>query len=223
MITRLLLFGATGDLAGRFLLPALAKLSAVGKLPDGFRVVGSARERWDDEKFRGHAADRLAEYAPDVPAAAREKLVRSLGYRASDFNDPDSVASMVRLAASDGSSGGEATDPRADHVDQPIAAYLALPSSVFAPAVEALGKVGLPEGSRIALEKPFGEDLNDAIRLNDLLKRVAGVAGEKAIFRVDHALGLATVQNLLGVRLSNRVLEPVWNSAHIEQIDIIWD
>jgi glucose-6-phosphate 1-dehydrogenase len=73
------------------------------------------------------------------------------------------------------------------------------------------------------LEKPFGEDLDSAVELNRRLARVAGVAGEQAVFRVDHALALATVQNLLGVRLANRILEPVWNSTHIEQVDINWD
>jgi glucose-6-phosphate 1-dehydrogenase len=81
----------------------------------------------------------------------------------------------------------------------------------------------LPAGSQIVLEKPFGEDLDSAVELNRLLARVAGTAGEGAVFRVDHALALATVQNLLGVRLANRVLEPVWNSTHIEQVDILWD
>ena len=75
----------------------------------------------------------------------------------------------------------------------------------------------------LAIEKPFGEDLESAVALNTLLARCAGSAGEPAIFRVDHVLGMATVQNLLAVRLANRVLEPVWNSTHIEQIDIMWD
>jgi Glucose-6-phosphate dehydrogenase, NAD binding domain/SMP-30/Gluconolactonase/LRE-like region/Glucose-6-phosphate dehydrogenase, C-terminal domain len=106
---------------------------------------------------------------------------------------------------------------------EPIAAYLALPSALFPTAVAALGKVGLPPGSRIVLEKPFGEDLDSAVALNALLRQVAGVAGEQAVFRVDHALGMATVQNLLAVRLANRILEPVWNSAHIAQVDLLWE
>lgn len=223
MITRLLLFGATGDLAGRFLLPALAKLNAAGKLPDNFRIAASAREQWDDETFRRHAGERLAQHAADVPDTQRDALVRLLHYRASDFSDVDSVARVVRLAASDGTPGDVDAAPVSEHATEPVAAYLALPSAVFIPAVKALGKVGLPTGSRIVLEKPFGDDLESAVKLNELLSCVVGVEGEQAIFRVDHALGLATVQNLLGVRLSNRVLEPVWNSAHIEQIDIIWD
>lgn len=87
----------------------------------------------------------------------------------------------------------------------------------------ALGSTGLPAGSRIALEKPFGEDLDSAMALNRLLDRVTHSAGEQAVFRVDHVLGLPTVQNLLAMRLANRILEPVWNSRHIEQIDILWE
>jgi glucose-6-phosphate 1-dehydrogenase len=215
MIERLLLFGASGDLAGRFLLPALAELYDAGKLPEGFRVVGAAREAWDDQAFRSHAAQSLDEHAAsDLSDAARAAFVRSLQYRQVDFNDQGSVAEAVATAGA-GSRAGAPTEP--------VAAYLALPPAVFPLAVTALGAVGLREGSRIVLEKPFGEDLDSAVELNALLKRVAGVAGEEAVFRVDHALALSTVQNLLGVRLANRVLEPVWNSTHIEQISILWE
>jgi glucose-6-phosphate 1-dehydrogenase len=215
MIERLLLFGATGDLVGRFLLPAIAELYDEGKLPGGFRVVGAAREDWDDEAFRRHAARRLEQHAAsDVSAASREALVRSLRYRKVDFNDQGSVAEAVAEASSESMAGTWA---------QPVAAYLALPPAVFPTAVSALGAVELPQGSRIVLEKPFGEDLDSAVELNRLLEEVVGVAGERAIFRVDHALALATVQNLLAVRLANRILEPVWNSVHIERVDILWD
>jgi glucose-6-phosphate 1-dehydrogenase len=215
MIERLLLFGATGDLVGRFLLPAIAELYDEGRLPGGFRVVGTAREDWDDETFRRHAARQLEQHATtDVSNASREALVRSLRYRKVDFKDRTSVAEAVAAASGESLPGAQA---------EPIAAYLALPAAVFPAAVSALGAVGLPSGSRIVLEKPFGEDLDSALELNRLLARVAGVAGEQAVFRVDHALALATVQNLLGVRLANRILEPVWNSTHIEQVDINWD
>jgi glucose-6-phosphate 1-dehydrogenase len=215
LIERLLLFGATGDLAGRFLLPALAELYEEGKLPDGFCVVGTARKDWDDETFRRHVARQLEQYAAsDVSAASRKALVHSLRYRKSDFDDPDSVAKAVADVSGESEAGAQA---------EPVAAYLALPPAAFAPAVTALDEVGLPSDSRIVLEKPFGDDLDSAVELNRLLRRVAGVAGEEAIFRVDHALGLATVQNLLGVRLANRVLEPLWNSTHIEQVDILWE
>ena len=215
MIERLLIFGATGDLVGRFLLPALAELYDEGRLSGGFRVVGTAREDWDDETFRRHAARQLEQHTDtDVSADSREALVRSLRYRKVDFEDRSSVAEAVAAVNGEPVAGAKA---------EPVAAYLALPAAVFPAAVSTLGAVGLPSGSRIVLEKPFGEDLDSAVELNRLLEEVVGVAGERAVFRVDHALGMATVQNLLAVRLANRVLEPVWNGAHIERVDILWD
>ncbi|MEU8951634.1 hypothetical protein [Streptomyces sp. NPDC048489] len=98
--------------------------------------------------------------------------------------------------------------------------YLALPPTLFPRAVTALHEVGLPAGSNIVLEKPFGEDLESAQRLNRLL---AEVVPEAAVFRVDHFLAMMTVQNVLGSRLANRVLEPLWNSTHIAEVDIVWD
>lgn len=216
MIERLVLFGATGDLAGRFLLPGLAQLQAAGDLPDGLRIVGAAQETWDDEAFRRHVRRRLEEHAAEVPADSRTAICRMLRYRPVDFADPRSVARVLAVADSDSPSPAAADG-------EPVAAYLALPARVFPAAVTALGVIGLPAGSRIALEKPFGESLGSAIALNALLARVAGVAGEQAVFRVDHALGMATVQNLLGVRLANRVWEPLWNSLHIEQVDLLWE
>jgi glucose-6-phosphate 1-dehydrogenase len=209
MIERLVLFGATGDLAGRFLLPALAHLRSAGILPGGFRTLGAANVAQDTATFRQEAAERLHQHAAGVPAADREALVASLHYHEVDVNDADSVARSI-AAVTDG----------ANH---PVVAYLALPPAVFAPAVKALGAAGLPAGSRVVLEKPFGEDLDSAIALNALLRTVTGAAGEQAVFRVDHVLGLPTVQNLLGLRFANRVLEPLWNSDHIEQIDILWE
>lgn len=205
-IARLLLFGASGDLAGRFLLPALAALHAAGRVPGDLQVVGAAREQWTDEQFRDHAAERLDEHAPDVPAAARAATVRALRYRPVDFDDRRSVESLVH-----GTSDG------------PVAAYLALPSGIFEAAVTALDRVGLPPGSRIVVEKPFGEDLEGAVRLNALLAEFAGEAGEDAIFRVDHVLAMATTQNLLGLRFANRVLDPVWNSRHIARVELLWE
>jgi len=118
----------------------------------------------------------------------------------------------------------DVTDPSAMTVvvqdTKPIAAYLALPPSVFPGAASALHRAGIAPGSIVVLEKPFGEDLNGAIELNRLL---SSLYPEQAIFRVDHFLAMTTVQNILGTRLANRVLEPIWNSAHIASVDIIWD
>jgi glucose-6-phosphate 1-dehydrogenase len=104
--------------------------------------------------------------------------------------------------------------------DGPLAAYLALPPAVFPATVSALHDAGLPDGSRIVLEKPFGTDLDTALSLNRLL---ASLVPEQAVFRVDHFLAMTTVQNLLGTRLANRVLEPTWNSTHIDRVEIVWD
>ena len=230
MIRRILLFGATGDLAGRFLLPAMARLQASGYLPDDFLVVGAAREGWDDRAFQRHATQQLERHAVDLDDALRRNLVACLRYRPVDFSDPDSVAGVLGAAQSPRSpgtepDGGNDRAPSADSSGptEPVVAYLALPAAAFPSAIQALGGVGLPSGSRIVLEKPFGEDLDSAIRLNRLLARVAGVAGEDAIFRVDHVLGMATVQNLLAARLANRVLEPLWNSAHVEEVELLWE
>lgn len=204
MIERLVLFGATGDLAGRYLLPALAALHAASKLPDGFEVVCGSREDLDEEAFRRTAGERLEQHAADLPSAAREEIVRSLRYRSVDVADSAGVASMVEPGRG------------------PVAAYLALPPGLFPAAVTALGGAGLAEGSRVALEKPFGEDLAGAIELNRLLAEALGPAGEQATFRVDHVLGMATVQNLLALR-QNRVLEPLWNGTHVERVEILWE
>lgn len=204
MIERLLLFGATGDLAGRYLLPALASLRAASKLPDAFRVVATAAEDLDDEGFRHHARRRLDAHAADVPAAARDDLVRSLAYRRLDLGDPEAVGGVV------------ASEPG------PLAAYLALPPELFAAAVTALGEAGLPAGSRIAVEKPFGEDLAGALELNALLARTAP-DGEKGVFRVDHVLGMATAWNMLAMRLGNPAIESIWNGSLIERVEILWE
>lgn len=205
MITNLVLFGATGDLAGRYLLPALAALRAAGRLPDGVAVLGAARQALDDEDFRRHAGERLTEHAADVPSEHRQALTRSLRYLPVNLAEPDSVAAVVQAAG-----GG------------PIAAYLALPPRLFAATVTALGAAGMPPGSRIALEKPFGENLDDAVALNEVLARVVGEAGEQAVFRVDHALGMATVQNLLAMR-HDPVLAALWDAEHVDQIQVRWE
>ncbi|MEU6090760.1 glucose-6-phosphate dehydrogenase [Streptomyces sp. NPDC047085] len=201
MINRLAVFGATGDLTARYLLPALAALRAAGHIGDGFQLTGASREDWDTGHFRGWCADRLDRHGGSYPADARNAVVASARYRQADVTDPTDVAAVV--------AG-----------DEPVAVYLALPPGLFPNMVSALHDVGLPPGSRIVLEKPFGEDLTSARELNRLL---VGLVPEQAVFRVDHFLAMTTVQNVLGSRLANRVLEPVWNSTHIAQIEIVWD
>ncbi|MFE6286488.1 glucose-6-phosphate dehydrogenase [Streptomyces sp. NPDC057877] len=201
MIDRLVVFGATGDLSARYLLPALAALRASGDLGDRLRLTCASRQDWDSDRFRRWAAEQLDRHAGDSPPDARAAVVNAARYQRADVTSPDDLASAI---------AGEG----------PVALYLALPPAVFPRVVTALHEVGLPEGSRIVLEKPFGEDLADARRLNRLL---ADLVPEEAVFRVDHFLAMTTVQNVLGSRLANRVLEPLWNSIHIAEVDIVWN
>ncbi|WP_448609097.1 glucose-6-phosphate dehydrogenase [Geodermatophilus sp. URMC 60] len=212
MISRLLLLGATGDLAGRFLLPALARLSADGRMPDSLQVVGGASQDWDDRTFRSHVATRLQQHAGDVPTEVRNALVDRLRYRAVDPREPGTVAAAVQAL----NDGGGATDQAA------VAVYLALPPALFPAMLGALGGADLPAGSRIAVEKPFGTDLASAVALNELLTRVTGGVQEAA-FRVDHFLGMPTVHALLDLHAPGRSLAPVWNSAAIAQVDVLWE
>jgi glucose-6-phosphate 1-dehydrogenase len=201
MIERLAIFGATGDLTGRFLLPGLAALREAGHLPDGFQLIGAGRDDWHDARFREHAAIWLEAEASEVSPTARKAVVDASSYRRLDLADPVSVAAAVGA-------------------DGPVVAYLALPPAVFPAAVRALHQAGLAPESRIVLEKPFGEDLSSAVELDRLL---TSVMDERHIFRVDHFLAMATVQTVLGTRLANRVLEPIWNSTQIAEIEIVWE
>ncbi|HEX6454590.1 MAG TPA: glucose-6-phosphate dehydrogenase [Trebonia sp.] len=201
MIDRLVIFGATGDLTARYLLPGLTTLRAAGLLGERFAMIGSGRDDWDGEQFQSWAAEQLDRHAAHLPAAARKAVVSASTYRQADVRDPASVSSVV-----------------AGH--GPVAAYLALPPAVFPGAVSSLRDAELPAGSRIVLEKPFGEDLASAASLNRLLEQTMP---EREVFRVDHFLAMTTVQNVLGFRLANRVLEPIWNSSHIDRVDIVWD
>lgn len=159
MIRTLLLLGATGDLARRFLLPAVEALDAAGRLPDGFRVVAAGRGELDHP-------------------------------------------SRLQAALDAG----------------PVAAYLALPPAVFGTAIETLAGAGLPAGSRVVVEKPFGEDLESAQALNELLARTGIDA-----YRVDHVLGMETTRRLVALRRAGTVLEQLWDGEHVEQVEILWE
>jgi glucose-6-phosphate 1-dehydrogenase len=191
MIERLVVFGGTGDLMGRYLLPGLVALREGGHLPERFEVVGASRDDWSDDQYRRWAAEWLG--SDDAPAPLR--------YHQLDLGDPANVADCL---------AGEG----------PVAVYLALPPAVFPAAITALHAAGIPADSQIVFEKPFGEDLESARALNRL---IADAVDERHVFRVDHFLAMSTVQNVLGTRLANRVLEPLWNSAHIGEVEIVWD
>ncbi|MEP7763727.1 glucose-6-phosphate dehydrogenase [Sanguibacter sp. 25GB23B1] len=212
MITRLVMLGATGDLAGRFLLPALARLSAAGRLPLEVQVTGGGHESWTDEQFRDHVDSRLREHAGELSDDVRTGLVSGLRYRQVDLDDPDSVVRLVRAAEAAKDASGAV----------PVAVYLALPSRTFPLALRSLLVADLAHGSRVAVEKPFGDDVDSAVVLNSLLARV-GAGGAESGFRVDHILGMPRVHDLVALRGAGSVLETVWNAAHIERVEILWE
>ncbi|MGP4015258.1 glucose-6-phosphate dehydrogenase [Saccharopolyspora sp. 5N708] len=201
MIDRIAIFGGTGDLSARYLLPGLAALRAAGHLGDQFQLTCADRSHWESEQFRSWVATQLENYGGAASADARHAVAAAARFQRADVTDTGDVASVIAGA-------------------EPLAVYLALPPALFGPAVSALDRAGLPAGSRIVLEKPFGDDLDSAVELNRLL---ADVVPEDAVFRVDHFLAMATVENVLGSRLANRMFEPLWNSEHIAEVEITWD
>jgi glucose-6-phosphate 1-dehydrogenase len=203
VIRHLVIFGAAGDLSARYLLPALAQLYEGGKLPDNFRVIGVHRRDWDDKQFRRFALDSLRRHADEVSTEAHIGLIeQALEYRRADVTDGESIAAALT------------------HLREPIVAYLALPPAVFEPTITALAGAGLATGSRVVIEKPFGEDLESARRLNRLLRETFP---ENAVFRVDHFLTWQPFRSILGLRFANRVFEPVWNRDHVERVEITWE
>lgn len=202
--SRLVLFGATGDLAARYLFPSLAALAAKGLLPDPFHVTGVGSKERPDDEFRERVAKALADCEAD--GAVRDRLLRHVDYRAADVTDAAAVAAAVR---GDG-----------DDRDEPLIAYLALPPATYADALTALADAGLASGSRIVVEKPFGEGLDSARQLNELIRERFD---ERQVFRVDHFLAKQTIQNVVGLRFANRVFEPLWSNQHIERVEIVFD
>ncbi|SFO47129.1 glucose-6-phosphate 1-dehydrogenase [Geodermatophilus obscurus] len=202
MTRSFVVLGGTGDLTGRLLLPSLARLYDSGVLPEGSQLLAVAREEWDDDAYRGWARDRLVAHAGDLPADSHDRLLGRLRYLQGDVTDATDL--RAALAGVDG---------------EPVV-YLALPHTLFRPTLTALAEVGLPEGARVVVEKPFGTDRADARALNELLHRSLP---EEAVFRVDHFLAKQTVLNVLGLRFANRVFEPIWNATHVERVDIVAD
>src|SRR5919201_1340579 len=201
----LLLFGATGDLARRMLLPSLYGLDSDGLLPANLRIVGTARTDLDDAGYRERAKAALEEYLPNgfFQEGIAERFLSRLHYVPLDIKEP---SGFERLAATIG-------DPC-----HGVAIYLSTAPSLFKPTIDGLEAAGLacPTG-RMALEKPLGTDLESSREINDA---VGAAFPENRIFRIDHYLGKETVQNLLALRFANLLFEPLWNAAHIDHVQI---
>jgi glucose-6-phosphate 1-dehydrogenase len=202
MIDRFLIFGGLGDLTRRYLIPALAQLDAAGLLPERMRVVGVARHDLDAEGFRRQMGEALDRHGGHREGRSRQAFLRRLDYRRADATSREDLGRAL------------------GRLENPVIAHLALPPRVFGPTIETLAAVGVPEGSRLVVEKPFGRGLDHARELNRLLHRAFP---EDSVFRMDHFLGKQTVQNILGLRFANRVFEPVWSAQHVERVEIVWD
>ena len=204
-ISTLVMFGATGDLARRMLLPSLYGLDADGLLPDGLRIIGTARTTLDDAGFRERADAALHEHLPDgfYSAGVADRFLSRLHYVPVDINDG---AGFARLATAIG-------DPC-----HGVGIFLSTAPSLFKPVIDGLSAAGLACPTvRMALEKPLGTDLESSREINDA---VGGAFPEDRTFRIDHYLGKETVQNLLALRFANSLFEPLWNNAHIDHIQI---
>ena len=205
----IVLFGATGDLAKRKLLPGLFHLSVAGLLPRTYRIIGSAPPgaALTDAQFRKHAKEAVAEFGSSKPTGeAWDAFERALSFAGAEPGNADDLVGAVHRAERDiGGSPGRLF-------------HLAIPPSAFGPTVTMLGDCGLADG-RLIIEKPFGTDLASAQELN---QTIHAVFDEARVFRIDHFLGKESVENILALRFANGLIEPVWNRDHIcyVQIDV---
>ena len=195
----LVILGAQGDLTSRLLLPGLGGLIAEASLTD-LVVVGSGRATWSDEEWRSVVAEAFI--AGDARGPAVDAVVETARFIRADATDEHDLRTL--LASGEGR----------------ITLYFALPPEVTIDACRALARIGVPEGTRLVLEKPFGVDMASAIALNELLHTLVP---EEHVHRVDHFLGMSTVLNILGVRFANRVVEPLLTSEHVAAVDIVFD
>ncbi len=195
-----LLLGASGDLSGRLLLPALGQLLEQEPERREIVLIGAGTEEWSQDEWhhRVHSSLTTAEIDEEVAAA----ILNATRYVRADVTKAEDLKGLL------------AAGPPAPAI------YFALPPAVTVASCEALREVELPAGTVLALEKPFGTDAASAHALNRLLTQLVD---EDHIQRVDHFLGRSTVLNLLGVRFANRLFEPLWNNQHIDSVTVVYD
>ena len=200
---RLLLFGATGDLAQRMLLPSLCALDADGLLSDDLQIIATARSEYDDAGFRNFAREALETHLPAERRGGMADFLNRLSYQTLDAT---SLEGFEELATKVGAR------------QRGLAIFLSTAPSLFEPTIKGLQHAGLDgETVRIGLEKPLGTDLESSCAINDA---VASAFSEDRIFRIDHYLGKETVQNLLALRFANMLFEPIWNANNIDHVQI---
>lgn len=210
----MVIFGATGDLTHRKLLPALYNLALEQPLPAGFSVVGFARRPYNDEVFRQQALDAVNEYSRERPVSPQvwEGFAAGMHYLESDFNDPagyEKLNALLNKLDQERGTGGNRIF------------YLATAPSQYPEIIRSLGAIGLNRNRKgwthVIIEKPFGHDLASARELN---RQVLKVFKEDQVYRIDHYLGKETVQNILVFRLANGIFEPIWDRRYVDHVQI---
>jgi glucose-6-phosphate 1-dehydrogenase len=210
----IVIFGASGDLTKRKLLPALCNLIANGLLAENFAIIGVGRREWSDEDFKKQMRETVPAFSTqEADPALWSKIEQRMRYCSGSYTDPglyERLGAMLSESDTKHHTGGNAIF------------YLSVPPGSFGPIIQQLHETGLlkespPVWRRLVIEKPFGRDLASARELNATL---ASALDESQIFRIDHYLGKETAQNLLVFRLGNSMIEPVWNRTFIDHVEI---
>ena len=210
----MVIFGVTGDLARKKLLPAIYDLANRGLLPGGFTLVGYGRRDWTQADFQAYVREAIdAGARTSFHENVWQRLAEGLQFVKGNFDDDDAfdalAATLKRSDAERGTAGNWAY-------------YLSVPPDFFADVIHQLDRSGMAhagegEWRRVIIEKPFGHNAQSAHQLNEV---VGAVFDEHSVFRIDHYLGKETVQNILALRFSNQLFEPVWNSHYIDHVQI---
>ena len=209
----IVIFGATGDLSKRKLLPSLYRLFYERRISENFAVVGNSRTTLSDDQFRERMKESVSKFLEDAPfdEAVWNSFAQCLFYVPGDLNDPkayDGIHHKLDEVEASHRTGGN------------VVFYLSTQPSYYAEVVEQLGAHDLEHGNgwrRVIIEKPFGHDLDSARKLNEQIHRVLD---ESSVYRIDHYLGKETVQNILAFRFGNGIFEPLWNRRYIDHVQI---
>ncbi len=207
--TAFVIFGVTGDLTKRKLIPALYELLVSGKIVSPLCILGFARRDWDDDTLRDLIKASLGEFAPELPIETIEtnQFLERVKYIQSTFDDPNGYQRLGNYLKDSGA--------------QNLLFYLATPPENYLEVIRNIGTSELNRGfggwTRVVVEKPYGRDLESA---DELEREIHQVFTEKQIYRIDHYLGKETVQNILVFRFANGIFEPLWNHKYVDHVQI---